>query len=82
MSFKKQIMRPTLIPCEAVRLGGFVNADNTKTVKEIYAAFEDVYSDIKVSAPCWYSTFLLLVCWNAGRIEGIRAERARRNKTT
>lgn len=82
MNRKDTICTPTLSPYEAVFFGGLRTESDFDTVEKIYTAFNEAHGDIRDSSPLWYTLWLLTTCWNAGRIEGIRMERARRNKTT
>ena len=77
---QNDIIAPTLCPQEAVRLGGLRNVEDIKIVEKIYEAYyAENYENIARS-PNWYTFYLLAVCWNAGRLEGVRMERARRKK--
>lgn len=72
------ITAPTLRPHEAVRLGRLRTAADIRIVEDIYEAYEELNRDMRYKDPNWYTFCLLATCWNAGRIEGMRKERARR----
>ena len=72
------ISLPTLSPQEAVRLSQQRTINDIIIVKDIYEAYDNENHQIRESQPFWYTLSLLSTCWNAGRIEGVRMERARR----
>lgn len=78
MRHNDTIRSATLNPYEAVRLGGLRTAVDMEIVDKIYDAFDVQYYETRKRNPSWYTLCLLVTCWNAGRIEGVRMERARR----
>ena len=75
---QNDVIAPTLCPKESVRLGGLRNVEDIRIVEKIYNAYyAENYEEIERS-PNWVTFCLLATCWNAGRIEGVRMERARR----
>lgn len=72
------ITTPTLCPQEAVRLGKMRTVNDIHIAEEIYEAYDIKNHQIRDTEPYWYTFCLLAACWNAGRIEGVRMERARR----
>lgn len=71
---------PTLSPKEAVRLGVKRPVDDLNTVKSIYDEHKTLFGDC-VKEDCIFTFFVALsTCYNAGRVEGIRQERAKRRK--
>lgn len=72
------VTSPTLCPQEAVRLGKLRTINDILIVEDIYEAYDRENLKKRDTDPLWYSFCLLAACWNAGRIEGVRMERARR----
>lgn len=72
------ITSPTLCPQEAVRLGKLRTINDILIVEDIYEAYDSQKAEYRNTDPLWYTFCLLATCWNAGRIEGVRMERARR----
>lgn len=73
--------RETLTPQEAVRLGNLRTIADWRIVEKINNYFYFKNKRYYVECPEYYTEKLLATVWNAGRIEGIRAERQRRNQT-
>ena len=67
---------PKVTPEEAVKLAIFNPVSDYDIVRELYSQTLKPYKNDIESNNTWGFFFTLLVCWNAGRIEGIRSERA------
>lgn len=72
------VIKPTLTPDEAVRLANLRPISDFYITAAIYSAFYDKHKYFAESDSNFFTVALLATCWNAGRIEGIRAERAKR----
>ena len=71
--------KPTLAPEEAIRLNLERTISDIDIVKPIYHAYIEYEKKAKTNQSFeMYILMLLSTCWNAGRIEGIRMERAKR----
>lgn len=70
----------TLTPEEALRLGLMRPVAEQEIMKPIGKAFME-YAETQNLGPTSFILTLLQVVYNAGRIEGIRAERNRTQKT-
>lgn len=73
---KKNMLKVT--PEEAVELVKFNPVSDYDIVRELYKQTLKTYKNDIKSDEIWGFFFMLLVCWNAGRVEGIRSERAAR----
>lgn len=70
----------TLTPQEVVRLGNLRTVADFHIVEQINSYFYSKHKRYYVESPEYYTMKLLATVWNAGRIEGIRAERRRRKQ--
>lgn len=75
----KYNMAPTLSPEEAIRLGvmrPISEQDNLEPIVREYMK----YAETTYFGPATFILTLLQIAYNAGRIEGIRVERSRKNR--
>lgn len=72
----------TLTPQEAVKLGRLRTIDDEKITDAICQAFYEEKKRFYVNDFQYFMSALLATVWNAGRIEGIRAERKRRKQAS
>lgn len=70
----------TLTPQEAVTLGNLRTVADFCIVEKIHNCFYSEHKRYYSESPEYYTAKLLATVWNAGRIEGIRAERRRRKQ--
>lgn len=75
------IKNPSLSPQDAVRLGKLRTISDIIIVQDIYEAYDTSNCETRYRDPYWFTVSLLATCFNAGRIEGVRMERKRRNKS-
>lgn len=69
-----------ITPEEAIRLGNMRTIGDFSIVQDITAEFQSGYSADEIEANEQYYTWVLLVAiWNAGRVQGIREERKKKN---
>lgn len=78
MKIDKLAVTSLVTPKEAIKLV------NTRTIEDMYItekieeAFEN--RELKTNDPIWEKFRLLAAIWNAGRVQGIREERRKRNR--
>lgn len=70
----------TLTPQEAVRLGKFRTIADLHIIDPIQNEFYNQNKEMYKNDRIPFYSFLLMTIWNAGKIEGIRAERRRRKQ--
>lgn len=70
----------TLTPQEAVRLDNFRTIADLHIIKPIQDEFYRQNKKYYHTDHIFFCSALLMTIWNAGRIEGIRAERKRRKQ--
>lgn len=69
-----------ITPAEAIRLGNMRNIGDFSIVQDITAEFQSGHSADEIKANEQYYTWVFLVTiWNAGRVQGIREERKKKN---
>lgn len=69
-------------PQEAVKLSNNLTCDIYRFVNDIYVEFQNSQSAEDMEKyPDFYSIWLMAVIWNAGRVQGIREERRKKNIT-
>lgn len=71
----------TLTPQEAVSLENFRTTADLHIINPIQDEFYRQNKKYYKTDRIYFYSALLMTIWNAGRIEGIRAERRRRNQT-
>lgn len=79
---RKQMNKTELLitPAEAIRLSHTRTISDFDIVKDLTAEFEkDLTADDVEENQWFYSMCLLSAIWNAGRIQGIREERKKKN---
>lgn len=74
----------TLMAEEAVQLGRIrpLNKDVCNMLEGMSEEYLSIFMDRFRTAPKFYTLVFYFSVWNAGRIEGIRAERKRRKQAT
>lgn len=74
----------TLMAEEAVQLGEIrpLNKNVFDMLKGMNEEFLSIFRDRLKTSPEFYTMLFYFSVWNAGRIEGIRAERHRRKQAT
>ncbi len=69
-----------ITPAEAIKLGNMRTISDFSIVQDITAEFQSGLSADEIEANEQYYTWVLLVAiWNAGRVQGIREERKKKN---